>query len=172
MCSPFFRSFEIKVRQYCHFFLWCPHGGYSYAALFSDEMCLSVSLCLCTISKCLHACHLLLSCSFSFMHLFFSWSIFPHLASTGGHFPTCASWFVGYTCPPLGFQWEVCFIQCSVAKLCYMMLFCVKGFSIQFLQTWQLWSGALPGRTGVTQRGNYSTEREVRHGEMYGKSDK
>lgn len=97
MCSPLFCAFEIKVRQYLHFCLWCPHGGYSYTLLFSDRgVCLGVHPCVCVQFWSVIAVSVLTS----FMHFL----LFPHICLL----PSAATIFLFH------------FLYCSAECVCHI----------------------------------------------------
>lgn len=53
---------------------------------------------------------------------------------------------------PMGNVRNLMFLSCAVMMVSYILY--------RDLLLWQLWSGALPGRTGVAKRGKYNIERE------------
>lgn len=141
-------------------------------------------LCVHVFECILFARLLLLRCLFYAFLTFLSAS--PHLPSTTSHdhFPAFTSfivsrsrvahpptpsppvkpWLISYTCLPLVIQWGMWGIWCCQVVLSWRFL--NAETPPRLLQTWQLWPGALPGRTGVTKRGKCCIEREVRRGKV------
>lgn len=108
MCSPLFCSFEIKVRQYCHFCLWCPHEGYSYTVLFLDWASVCVWVC---INEFVYS-FWLFSRSQSYFHICFPTPVFHDQL-----FPCCLIIISQLQLPPSGHlekKWLFCCHQVAL----------------------------------------------------------